>query len=395
MSDYVVVVRAEADARFPQQEGHESLSIDGFPTPIGPAQMTFRTRFADEGFDSPVPRDMWVDIRLSADASFLEAINASANAANALLPLIGFSANAWVGDADVHLAYDATPGLHERAFFENFLPERPGTLPRPGRNVDVPATISLGNTLPREDRLMRAVAQYGAALSHWMLGHETMALAHLYMGVDALTPLAVKREAERIGGSQDDLASHWGITERRRAVRRTLTAAAARRDILFKGDDATHRRAKAASDAFEHGYGDFAAIRADALAARDATARFLREAILDLGGVDATTQARLLGQPFNEPMRSFLTRYMWGRLVADTDELAPPGAEYPILEWSSRLTAFSRNEDRTYSMTPEETITARLAEGVQFQPTGYEVWGPTSATPNSPDGPADEASSHD
>ena len=32
------------------------------PTEVGTIDVTFRTRFADEGYESPVPREMWIDV---------------------------------------------------------------------------------------------------------------------------------------------------------------------------------------------------------------------------------------------------------------------------------------------------------------------------------------------
>ena len=232
---------------------------------------------------------------------------------------------------------------------------------------------------------MRAVGQYALALGHWVFGAETLALAHLYMGIDALTPLAVAREAEKLGIEVDELAKPYGITEKRTAVRKTLIAAHVRRTILFQGDAETHRRAKDASDGFEHGYRDFAEIRTDARAARDMTARYLREAVLDLGGVRNDVRDQLLSKPFDQPIRGFLDRYLWGRLVDDSDDLAPADREYPIIEWSSRLKEFKISDDgRRFTVTPEETFVGRFADGVRFEQSGFEIWGPASATVDLP-----------
>ncbi len=48
------------------------------PTEVGAIDVAFRTRFADEGYESPVPREMWIDVRGSGDAELPAIIAASA-----------------------------------------------------------------------------------------------------------------------------------------------------------------------------------------------------------------------------------------------------------------------------------------------------------------------------
>jgi hypothetical protein len=165
------------------------------------------------------------------------------------------SVNAWVGDAEPKIAFDATPHATERRHLSNFVREERGTLPRPGRNVDVAATVALLQAVKDHaatNRLRRAIAQYAMALGHWKDGHETMALAHLYIGMEALTPAALRRERHRTGLDDDGLASRYRIDERRKSSRAARLQAVIRREVLFQGDAEAASKARQASDGFEH-----------------------------------------------------------------------------------------------------------------------------------------------
>ena len=125
---FVVVLRAESAARF--RRGDPPLQITS-ASKVGPVQLTFRTRYVDEGLEDPVPREMWIDARGEAACSLDAAMREYVRVANLLGPVISFAANAPVGHMDIHLAFDATPELERHEFFENFLPDERGR-PRSG-----------------------------------------------------------------------------------------------------------------------------------------------------------------------------------------------------------------------------------------------------------------------
>jgi hypothetical protein len=380
VANFIVVLGADSDARFP--EGGDTLRVTNFPTRVGRVDMSYLTRHSEEGYESAVPREMWIDVRGEAEAELPEVVQAYANAGAQLLPLIAVSANAWVGDAEPKIGFDATPRATERRHFTNFVPEEFGTLPRPGRNVDVAATVGLLKAVgghPEEERLMRAMAQYALALGHWKMGHETLALAHLYMGIEALTPIALRREKNRSGLDDDALAERYGIDERRRGARATKLHALIRRQILFQGDDEAASKARQASDGFEHAFLDFAEVRGLAQAVRDRTARYLRGAIFDFCDLEEATRATLEAPPFDTPLRSFVTRYMWGTLLGEAEDMAAPDQAYPVLKWRSRLKEFRREPDGMYSVTPEETMTMSFNEALQYRRDRFEIWGPEGA----------------
>src|SRR5882762_7744379 len=100
---YVVVTRALSGARI--RDG-EQLQIPA-NSAIGPVVVTYRTRYANEGFESPVPRELWAEIRGQANCTLEEAINAYWSIANWFVPSLAVVTNAPIDDLDVHIAFDA------------------------------------------------------------------------------------------------------------------------------------------------------------------------------------------------------------------------------------------------------------------------------------------------
>ena len=376
MANFIAVLGADSDARFTEDR---SLRINAFPTDLGPVDITYLTRHSEEGHESPVPREMWIDVRGEAEAELVDVVGAYANAGAQFIPMIAMCANAWVGDVEPKIAFDATADATKRRHFTNFVREESGTMPRPGRNVDPAATVSFISAVashPQTERLRRAIQQYAMALGHWKMGHETMALAHLYIGMEALTPVAVRRERERLDVGDEGLAQAYGIAERRRGARATKLHSVVRREVLFRGDDEAASKAREASDGFEHGFLDFVKIRGLAQEVRDRTAQYLRAAIFDLADTDAEIRDTLNAPPFDVPLRSFLSRYMWGTLLGEATDMAAPDQAYPLITWGSRLKAFRREPDGLYSVTPEETMTMKFSDALQYRRDRYEVWGP-------------------
>lgn len=390
---FVVVLGAESAARF--QEEEDPMIIKDFPTPIGKATLVFRTRFSDEGHEANVPREMWIDVRGEAHCSLDEAINAYAAAGLAFLPAIALATNAAIEDAQPKIAFDNTPDHDPREYFQSFVPERTG-VPLLSRPVDVPATLAFVMALathPQADRLRRATEQYRLALSHWTRGRESLALMHLFMGMEALATSALRRECATAGLTEDDVARSWGIDVDGAPVksvwRRELDSEIRRR-VLFRGDIATLAKAKRASDGLEHGFMDFTAARTLAEEARDLTAAYLREAVIDLADIDAETKERLFAPPYDKPLKSWLAKYMRGKFVGDAADLAAPDQEYPLFRWSSKLKSLERTETGGYRVTPDETLTAHFSDKIKFQSTSFEVWGPEEAKPltSAPDVPS-------
>ena len=379
MADFVIVLGADADARFlPEDEPMRLLDV---PTSVGRVDLTYLTRFAEEGYESPVPREMWIDARGSSDLPLSEVVSAYGNAAAGFLPAIAVANNVYIGDIYPKIGYDATATATTRAYFQSFLREERGTVPRPGRWVETSATASFIAVLERHaqgDRLRRAIAQYALALGHWRYGHEILAVAHLFIASEALTPIALATELERTWLDREGLAKRWSIEPR-------ALDAEVRRRLIFQGDSAIYTSAKKASDGFEHGFLDFDRVRQLSRDVRDSAATYVRTAIFKYSSLEQPLRATLESSPRDIPMRSHLTRYFWGDFLGEAADLAQRDLEYPHFEWTSRLKAFKRT-GRVVTFTPEETPVGRFSDAVQFRPARLEVWGPNGVT-SEPAGP--------
>ena len=374
---YVVVLYAEAAARF---DPEDYLALPSVPSAKGPANLIFRTDYVDEGFASPVPRSMWAEIYGPAD-SLDDALTSLGQVGFSFGPAIALAANAHVGDFEPHLAFDATSGRSERDFFQSFI-DAPQGLPNSGRRVLVEGVgrlIQAYSASAHRERLDRATGQYALALSYWRPNLETLALAHLYMGMEALTPVAVRREANRRGVSESELQSTLGCDDG------FALAAQIRKTVLFASDEQVYREARRASDAFEHGFENFDVIRDRAIRARDRTACLLRKAIIESSDVDPSICTRLLEPPYDTPKEWFgYKRYFRGKLLAERDELAAPDKQYPMLVLRQAMKRFERQADGRYEVDIETNLKALLGEGVQLKPGTIEMWGPGQDPPSEP-----------
>jgi hypothetical protein len=378
---FVVVTRAQSGARI--REG-QALQLRVL-TSVGPATATVRTRYADEGLESPIPRELWVEIQGDANSSLDEAINAYWSSANGLLPSFAVIANAPIEDVDIHIAFDATPGETEHAFFENFLPDEGGR-PRHGRSMPLPETLEVLEALAESDerpRLARACAFYREALGHLKPGREVLQVVFLWMAVEALTKVALHRACAAEGCTEDELLVRWGLAPAGaeadivRVAKRGLDGEARRR-LIFHGDADCQRVAAQASNGFEHGFEEFSRVRELALEAKERkVAEHVRQALFELLQLPGSTACTLIGGRYEKPRANWLiNRYLRGTFVGQADSLAAPDQEYPIIRWEGRLSRFRRNENGTHTISFNDDATVVCGEGVEFRPKSHEVWGP-------------------
>jgi hypothetical protein len=374
-ADYVVALRGPSSALLPRDQPLQ-LTVN---TASGIAEFTVNTRFVSSGFADPVPRGLWVDARGKAQSLNI-ALNEFANIANFLSSFLALTTNAKIGELQPELGYHATPGMKRREYFQQSLPEGPGTIQmaRQGNPQVTLDLIRLVNSHPDSELLQRAVVQYGQALEHWRPGREVATVAHLWMGLEALTPLIRHQTCRDLRIPEEKWKSDW-----RAAVEAddSLKDSRIRRDVLFQGDDETYRNAKEAMDGYEHGFMAFTAVRDQAAAARDQTASYLRTAIVTLSGLDKEKRDVLFSPEYVDPFDAVpISKYLRGTLISDTDELAAPGQVYPILTWSTKLVDLSRTTDGQYKARFKERYIAQLGKGVAFEARSLEMWGPADAT---------------
>lgn len=379
LNDYVVVLRAPSA---PLIEEDDFLRIN-LPTENGIGIITFRTRFNDIGIDSTLPGELWIDVR-GPSFSMGEAVTLYGNAASGILSVIAFCTNAAIGDIEPELVYDNSPQKSKRDFLQNMLPdEMPILHVRRRVNINVIKAVMRDIENHKEkDRIMRAVAQYNMALRNWRFGKETLATAHMYMGIEALVKAVTRASIESENSNEDVFARKLGIDIEKVKLDpckhlSTELQAVVRKDIIFKRDYDTHRESKRASDGFEHGFLPFDEIRNHAVKVRDKTALYLREAIINLIGLDESSQKILLTSPFDEPMGHWpVVKYIRGQLVGDSEKLAAENRPYPIFTWKSKISSVDVNDEGEYIARFDDNFTAFFGDGIDFQRHSIEVWKP-------------------
>lgn len=368
---FVVVGKARSSAIFEQGEFID-LNVH-----FGGRRAAFRiaTRFSDlQGTD--VPLGIFVETRGEAE-SLSEAVEFFTNNANSILGIVALSVNVCIDNLEYELAFEATEGVTEREFFQNLLPD----VPRPGpatRKTDKSSSENLIKAVissSYDRRLFRAIAHYRKMLDYWCLEERLRCVTHAFVAVEALGPVALKHELNRIGLSkEEDLAKALGVNTTDPRWKNHLLGRV-RQDIIFHGDRDVYKRAKSISDEFEHAFGEFDSLWRDVEEIVTRTAAHVRQAILELSGVSAEAKAALLAGPLSRPKGPpRLAHYFFGRLTGEGSELAAPGQAYPILRWRHRMTPCRDPGTGDVRVRVQTTIEPRLAPGISIRPERYEIW---------------------
>jgi hypothetical protein len=381
---FVVVARGHSAVRVPEET---ELEIRLPTTEVGPATLVFRTRWADEGFASPIPRELWAQVTGDAACSLDAAINAYWQAANAFIPPLVVAANAPADDLALHLAFDATPRLEEHEFFQNFLTDQ-SLAPHHGRSLAMEQTVAFldalaASEIKQRERLMRACGFYQQALSYLRPGHEVMFVAFLWMAVEAMTKVALRQVCDREAVTDEELVIRWELASATDDEAALLQAkrgldGEVRRRLIFHGDGTCQTMSRRASDAFEHGYENFNEVRARAVAAKAAgVAEHVRRAIFELVGLDESHTAFLTSGRYLKPQGAWpITKYIRGTFVGPAEDLAAPNEQYPMLQWSGELREFAKNTDNNYELRFDENLTVLCGPDVGYRAESFEVWGP-------------------
>lgn len=365
-SSFTSVLRARSAVRLNEGEGFElSIDIGG-----GPRLVRFFSYYEQLESVGSVPRYLSLEVEGPAE-SLDDALTAFIYTAGPVTNVLSTATNAAVGDLALELCYDITPGQTEHDFFQQFLDEESG-LPVNSRRPDVDAFLQLLEAIsasPSRDRLFRASNQYQMALQHYFPGHEILALAHLWMSVEALTKVALDH-AVRDAGSREDLLKSWEIELNQ------LDGEVRRRQI-FRGDTDTYKDARKASDGLEHGFLDVGILRRYSTSRLEVSAGYVREAIIKYSGVSEDARTALLDPRFSRPMAiAQASRYLRAKVVGETGKLAASDMRHPHFVSDLRLKSVERLADGSLAVTPEDNLRAILGEGAVFQDPRWELWGP-------------------
>lgn len=364
---FIVVMRGPSAALFRQGENIVALN---FASATGPVNIRYMSRYIKIEDDVTIPGHLWIHIEGSA-TSLEDALVSFANAGLSMLPLLSLSTNAAIGEPDVEVGFDSTTGLEERDYFQGYVPGE-GQIVHISRLVNVQATVALIEAVSAHldgERLRRAANQYRLALDSWRLGRESLSLAHLWMALEALTKAKIRAECAVRGLTEErELAESLGVALKN-------LDATVRRDLLLKGDEECYRKAKQASDGFEHGFLGFDKIRDLSKDVRHRMAAYVRNAILEMSEVGEDTLQVLVGDPFDKPMGYWpVVKYLRGKLIGPGEDLAAEGNMYPFMRWQPTIKAAKVNEKGKMDIQIEETFTVETAEGIGFRLQSYEMW---------------------
>lgn len=367
MPEYIVVCRAQSGVRLGTED---PLYLHQYPTPIGRADFLFKTRRVSlAGFNKLVPMGLMVEIRGNAP-SLHDALQEFSRTAQSLSAVWAFAGNSPIEDILPEIGYDVSPGIVEREYFQHFLPEAHFLIVE-RRRLSSEILILLLRAIhahPEADRIRRAIGQYYQALRNWEPGQETLALAHLWMGMEALTPVTLRRLLSSDGLSRDALAARWQVDPK------ALEAEVRRREFMNNDADA-YTKAKKASDGFEHGFLTFDEVFAHADAVRLKVAAYLRSAILNELSLDAADCASLVADRYEKPGHLLVTKYLRGLLIGPGPQLAAPGFDHPYIHWHTSFRELQSDSPDEVRFKMEETITPSIAEGIVFRPQRIEAWG--------------------
>lgn len=365
---YTIVLRGPSGAMWPPGR---HFTVGSFPSASGKVEIVLQTRrVATPNFSKPEPRGIHVQVVGPADSLDQALANFTAFA-ELITPVVSLVANAPIGLLETELAYESTPGLIEREFFQQFLPDE-RVLPVDLHEVPNPALKAVLESLPKHpdtDRIHRAMSYYHTALGQWRPGSELAVLSYLYMGVEALTPPMLRATLRSSTMTRQELLKAWGIEPKQ-------LDSEVRRRVIFRGDSATYGKAKGASDGLEHGFAPFTQIHADAASVVLPTAQYLRTAILGLLELPFEIAAQLFAPPYDEPFFLYYTKYLRGILISVTDDLAAPDQLYPILQWRSTRKEQPTEPAADPKVVYEDRIHLKAASGVSFKEAAVYVFGP-------------------
>jgi hypothetical protein len=357
---YVVVMQAPAGFYFGR---NDPLNTMQFPSLLGPVEITFGTaRTRLDGFENPVRAGLWADARGNAP-TLSEAVEVFANFTRGVAAVLSVAANAPVGRFTADLAFDNTPGRHEREYFRQSYPADP-QVPSQGRRLDSSLALALftgwmQKPVKELERWHRAANAYHHALQEWDPGAEIPAMSHLWTVVEALTPIVRRRYMQAESLTRDQLLARWGIelNDLDPEVRRRL---------LFQGDDACYSTAREARNALLHGYDPLWEVREGSLEVRDLTASYVRQALIGSVDLGEANREALLARPYDRPFHWAVETFVFGRMLGDVENPARSGDVYPRVDWWLQRTELPPDAEGDARVDFNVGVAPQLADGMSF-----------------------------
>ncbi len=318
------------------------------------------------GSGPPIPTGLQATI-VGTSGSIEDMLENGIVAVNQVAPFLAFLGNSAVDDFMPEVAWDASPDLLEREYFQLFIPATLPSLvrPRPISADDVLAIISMTLRHPRSDRIRRAIGQYYRALENWQPGSETIAVTSLWTAAEILTPLVRSRVQNRWNcGSPADLATSLGLDLK------VLDSEIRRLSII--GPD-LYSDAKSASDGFEHGFLDFARVMEKAAPIRDALARRIRQVILDEINLGSSGRSKLRATPYDRPGCTVEHKTVRARIVDPKGRYAVPPKLRPYLRWEEKWTGARASEDGPTTLRRQDTFLPELDPSAKMKDIRVQI----------------------
>ena len=350
----------------------QRLELRRWPVESGVDDVALLTRFEDAGLAEPLPRELALEV--CCDAT--EAVDRAAAVGGHLAALLAFVVNAHVAVPVPQLAFEAEPGLDRRQFWQGYVALASG-LPHVMRRLDEGLLFPFLHavlTAPESARLARAVSQYAVALSHWTVPARPLALAHLYIALEALAPAVERAERGRLGLPDDRAhAQHRGVDVLRSNWKDVLLGWV-RRDVICQGDKATYDAARQASDGFEHASMDLPSYRAVATQVSGALLGYVRRSVLDLLDLPDAVRHQLADKaPLDVTALQFAVQGELTGAVQAPDRLGYRDQPYPYADWQITLDDHHRTPDGRYRMTSRHHLTPLINEEAQLTYTAHAL----------------------
>lgn len=373
----IALVRASSAVRLMPEHTLQFLANDLG----GLAEVVLSTLYAEMPETEPVARELLVIVTHSnAPEDFVAARERVHELASTVVSVLSLAANAATDDLRLDLVYDASVDRTQHEFFQNVMAPEQG-FPKSSRRVDGEAFLALMKALleaAERERLLRAVGQYQVALRHMLPGHELMTLAHLWMAVEAMTKAVLDSELVR-AGSRDVLLEQLDIPLKQLDGK-------VREKFIFQDDHAAYAEAAKISNAFEHGFLNFAELRTNSAKHNNAVAKYVREAILAYSGLAEEMVGRLLGRSYAAPIPCVsVDNYIRATLTGPGDSLAAEGFAHPHFDVAISFPPGSvvHKPDGSIDISPQYDVTSKFADGVTGD-LALEMWGPANAGPPLP-----------
>jgi len=345
-----------------------SFGYDDYPTPLGAVQVSYRSRWPT----TPVrmPGHLWVEIN-GAGPNFETVVPVLANAGLSGLPVMSLACNVAIQDPQIEIAFESTPGATQREFLQAYV--RPESSVLSAARIATPEAIAVVQSAVAQseyrDALLRACDQYRLALDWWAFGRESLTLAHLWMAVEAITKVQ-RNELMRAHAVQ----SNQALADKLNVSKQDLDPTV-RREYLLAGDVDCYRKAKDASDGFEHGHLGFDVIRTAAVEVRERLARHVRQAIFRLAKVPQATVDMLSSDPFDKPLGTWpLVKFVTGTLVGSGSELGTPEHTYPVVLWAHHLKSVAFDGSGKMQVQFQDRMQPQLPPGITLEGGTYQIW---------------------